>query len=60
MESNKCCRIWNATKKKKSFHFRYHKSTTIYKRLKKQDKISWLDSDGTIAKAFPVKETNYY
>lgn len=45
-------------RRRRIFILGYHKSTDIYKRLKKQDKVSWLDSDGTIAKAFPVKETN--
>jgi DNA (cytosine-5)-methyltransferase 1 len=45
-------------RRRRIFILGYHKSSDIYKRLKKQDKISWLDSDGTIAKAFPVKETN--
>jgi len=44
-------------RRRRVFILGYHKSTSIYKRLKKHDKISWLDSDGTIAKAFPVKET---
>jgi DNA (cytosine-5)-methyltransferase 1 len=45
-------------RRRRVFILGYHKSTSIYKRLKKHDKISWLDSDGTIAKAFPVKEIN--
>lgn len=45
-------------RRRRIFILGYHKSSDIYKRLKKQDKISWLDSDGTIAKAFPVKEIN--
>jgi len=44
-------------RRRRVFILGYHKSTSLYKRLKKHDKISWLDSDGTIAKAFPVKET---
>ena len=44
-------------RRRRIFILGYHKSTSLYKRLKKHDKISWLDSDGTIAKAFPVKET---
>ena len=43
-------------RRRRIFILGYHKSSNIYKRIKKQDKISWLDSDGTIAKAFPVKE----
>lgn len=43
-------------RRRRIFILGYHKSTNLYKRLKKYDKISWLDSDGTIAKAFPVKE----
>jgi DNA (cytosine-5)-methyltransferase 1 len=45
-------------RRRRIFILGYHKSTNLYKRLKKHDKISWLDSDGTIAKAFPVKETH--
>lgn len=45
-------------RRRRIFILGYHKSSNIYKRLKKQDKITWLDRDGTIAKAFPVKETN--
>jgi DNA (cytosine-5)-methyltransferase 1 len=45
-------------RRRRIFILGYHKSSNVYKRLKKQDKITWLDRDGTIAKAFPVKETN--
>ena len=45
-------------RRRRIFILGYHRSSDIYKRLKKQDKTSWLDSDGTIAKAFPVIETN--
>ena len=45
-------------RRRRVFILGYHKSTSLYKRLKKHDKISWLDRDGTIAKAFPVKETH--
>ena len=44
-------------RRRRIFILGYHKSTSLYKRLKKNDKISWLDSDGTIANAFPIKET---
>ena len=44
-------------RRRRIFILGYHKSTSLYKRLKKHDKISWLDSDGIIAVAFPVKET---
>ena len=43
-------------RRRRIFILGYHKSTNLYKRLKKHDKISWLDTDGTIAKAFPVRE----
>ncbi len=45
-------------RRRRIFILGYHKSSELYKRLKKQDKISWLDRDGTIANAFPVKEIN--
>lgn len=47
-------------RRRRIFILGYHRSTDIYKRLKKQDKISWLDCDGTIAKSFPVKESNSF
>lgn len=45
-------------RRRRIFILGYHKSSNVYKQLKKQDKITWLDRDGTIARAFPVKETN--
>ena len=45
-------------RRRRIFILGYHKSSDIYQRLKKQDKISWIGSDGTIVKAFPVKEIN--
>ena len=47
-------------RRRRIFILGYHKSSSIYKRINKQDKISWIDSDGTIAKAFPVMETNSF
>ena len=47
-------------RRRRIFIIGYHKSSKIYKRLKKEDMISWLDCDGTISKAFPVKETVSY
>jgi DNA (cytosine-5)-methyltransferase 1 len=45
-------------RRRRIFILGYHKSSDIYERLKKHDKVTWLDKDGTIAKAFPVKEMN--
>lgn len=45
-------------RRRRVFFIGYHKSTEIYKRLKKSDKSEWLTEDGTIASAFPVAKTN--
>ncbi|GGH45247.1 cytosine methyltransferase [Mangrovimonas yunxiaonensis] len=45
-------------RRRRVFFIGYHKSTEIYKRLKKADKIDWLIKEGTIANAFPVNNTN--
>ncbi len=44
-------------RRRRVFFLAYHKTTEIYKEIKKtKDKEDWLDSDGIIAQAFPVKE----
>ncbi len=45
-------------RRRRVFFIGYHKSTEIYKRFKKSDKIDWLTKEGTIANAFPVNNTN--
>lgn len=44
-------------RRRRVFFIGYHKSTEIYKRLQKADKIDWLTEEGTIANAFPVAKT---
>lgn len=45
-------------RRRRVFFIGYHKSTEIYKRLQKANKIDWLTKEGTIANAFPVNNTN--
>ncbi len=45
-------------RRRRVFFIGYHKSTPVYKRLKKSTSIDWLTKEGTIAKAFPVNKTN--
>lgn len=45
-------------RRRRVFFIGYHKSTEIYKRLQKADKIDWLTKEGTIANAFPVNNIN--
>lgn len=42
-------------RRRRVFFLAYHKSTPIYKRLKKTNSVDWLVKEGTIANAFPVK-----
>jgi len=41
-------------RRRRIFFLAYHKSTTVYKKLKKTNKQDWISEKGTIAKAFPV------
>lgn len=44
-------------RRRRVFFLAYHKSTYIYKSIKQYNSVEdWLDSEGTIAQAFPVKE----
>ncbi len=45
-------------RRRRVFFLGYHKSTDLYKELKKSEKLQWLLKDGTIAKAFPVNNSN--
>lgn len=44
-------------RRRRVFFIGYHKSTEIYKRVQKSNKIDWLTEEGTIANAFPVAKT---
>jgi len=46
-------------RRRRVFFLGYHKSTEIYKRLKKTKPLEWLKEAGTIANAFPVKDTDF-
>ncbi|EAR02825.1 DNA (cytosine-5-)-methyltransferase [Maribacter sp. HTCC2170] len=41
-------------RRRRIFFIAYHKSTAIYKKLKKADSSQWLNDIGTISEAFPV------
>ena len=45
-------------RRRRIFFIGYHKSTEVYKTLKKSNKTDWLTEEGTIASAFPVTQTN--
>lgn len=45
-------------RRRRVFFLGYHKSTALYKTLKKTDASDWLTKLGTIANAFPIKENN--
>lgn len=45
-------------RRRRVFFIGYHKSTAVYKRLLKANKLNWLIEEGTIANAFPVLKTN--
>ena len=47
-------------RRRRVFFIGYHKSTKIYKQLQKSNKIDWLVTNGTIAKAFPVNKENKF
>ena len=44
-------------RRRRVFFIGYHKSTEVYKRLQKSNKIDWITEEGTIANAFPVMKT---
>lgn len=44
-------------RRRRVFFIGYHKSTEVYKRLQKSNKIDWITEKGTIANAFPVMKT---
>lgn len=45
-------------RRRRVFFLGYHKSTDLYKKLKKSKPLNWLTEKGAIANAFPVQETN--
>jgi DNA (cytosine-5)-methyltransferase 1 len=45
-------------RRRRVFFLGYHKSTSLYKKMKLSEKLDWLTTDGTIAKAFPVSNEN--
>tara|TARA_B110000091_G_C13766464_1_gene454641 strand:+ start:292 stop:1587 length:1296 start_codon:yes stop_codon:yes gene_type:complete len=47
-------------RRRRIFFLAYHKSTSIYKKIFKTNKIDWLQTKGTIANAFPIEKTNNY
>lgn len=42
-------------RRRRVFFIGYHKSSDVYKKLQKCDKLNWLTNDGVIAKSFPVE-----
>ena len=45
-------------RRRRVFFIGYHKTTKAFERLNKSKKIDWLTENGTIARAFPVEQTN--
>jgi len=45
-------------RRRRVFILAYHSDTETYKKIKKNDKISWLTDSGVLANTFPVKEIN--
>ncbi|KAB1159986.1 DNA (cytosine-5-)-methyltransferase [Tenacibaculum aiptasiae] len=45
-------------RRRRVFFLGYHKSSNLYKKLKKETSLNWITKKGTIATAFPVQETN--
>ena len=43
-------------RRRRIFFIGYHKSTNIYKRIAKSKKEDWLDTEGTVASAFPIEK----
>ena len=44
-------------RRRRIFFLAYHKSTSVYKRMENEDKVTWMHSTGTIASAFSVENT---
>ena len=41
-------------RRRRVFIMGYHRSTAVYKRLKKTDSLTWIQQSGILAKAFPI------
>lgn len=58
-------RVVNAAKygmpqrRRRVFIMGYHKSTSVYKSLKKKDTLDWMLNSGVLANAFPVTSTSH-
>lgn len=44
-------------RRRRIFFLAYHKSTSVHKRMEKEDRITWMHSTGTIASAFSVEKS---
>lgn len=45
-------------RRRRVFFIGYHKSTDLYSKLKESNKLTWILKEGTITKAFPVKNSS--
>ena len=45
-------------RRRRIFFLAYHKSSDVYKTLKKSNKADWITKEGTVASAFPVIQSN--
>lgn len=58
-------RVINAAKygmpqrRRRVFIMGYHKSTSVYKSLKKKDTLDWMFNSGVLANAFPITSTSH-
>ncbi len=43
-------------RRRRVFFLAYHQSTALWQRMHQTDKLGWMQKDGIIAEAFPVKE----
>ncbi len=43
-------------RRRRVFFIGYYKTTSVYKKLIKSSEVNWLNTEGTIAKAFPVSD----
>lgn len=45
-------------RRRRIFFLGYHKSTSMYKSLKRSDKVEWMHGSGIMAGAFPIESTS--
>ncbi|MFL1010508.1 DNA (cytosine-5-)-methyltransferase [Flavisericum labens] len=45
-------------RRRRVFFIGYHKTSSVHKRIEKASKANWLNTEGTIAKAFPVEKND--